>query len=1184
MYTSQVTGDTYKKILDDIQDCFDSGKTGLNNSDIKEIVYCHTSSNLKAGQDKALRDFCKQRGVLFASYGVDTIAHDLYNKYPAIARDELSVSIDTGQILSDKDFVGNYNKNVLAAPLDTVFQFRETEISKLFDALNTTNVVIISGQAGVGKTRLGLEVSRKYIATQNACFYCIRSNGLPVYEDLKSFLSVPGKYVLLVDDANQLTGLEHIVEHSQKSGYDVKIIITVREYAKVKVVRDICEIVRPEVIQINKLKDEEIGKLIEENLGILNKNYIDKITRIAEGNARIAMLAGKIALEANRLDSINDASQLYENYYGKYLYENNILQSNKNILSSAGIVAFLGALHLEHLEALTPVFEQTDLTEREFVSCLKTLHDIEIVDIYNDKAVRFSEQCLSNYLIKHVFVDQNIISLNFMIKHCFTMHKERVINAVNVLGNVFSSEQMHDFIQNTVKDIWKDLKENNDSQFFDFVMAFYRLNTTETLIILKEQIDAENIVELDVDTIDFDKKSNNNSVDNKIIQILSGYADMNDLDSALDLLFTYLKKRPDLFMDTYFGIINGMGVSKDSERYGYYTQIHLIEKFYANSDDWTNHLISIMFIRISKTLLKLVHESTEGGRGGHSLIMYTIPLSDTEGAKNYRNLIWGHLMELSKKPRYHHEIGHILEEYGSFTFEKLDFGIIENDIMHITKLVNETYDPDNFRDCLIIQKLRRTLTRFKQDNTCFSEYKSNPSLLLLNLLSGERYEYNYKRGEGLKLATIKEYISSCDSSKIKEIIDVCVQLDEMKNHDIYMLENGLAMVFLSLESNPTIYIDAIKYYLSQGAPLGIYPNNIVSKLFEIMPEDAVYALLNSYEYNVKNTWIYAYFYCLPETQLKKTHLQSLYDFLETSEGNLTRTRYRPLDFISKYETLDKEAFVKCCRIIANKMEYSPFIVDIYFGSQFSIGEGKWHEIVSRFHGHYDLLSEIYVKMLTASQNMDYEGSFLSAIYTVYPQILEDYMQDMITKEQRYDSYDARRLLSLWRNDDYVNIMDKAIQYIFYKEDHLHWLRRGELVGTLLGHDEEGANITARQDEWLTQYIRTNCDDKERMRPLFDAITSLPVERRKQHILNFIKANVDFDAFRNIPLEESGWGGMGSMTPYMIPYMENRITFLEGLLPHFVGVDYLQHKQKITEDIDVWQRRIENEQIEEMLRG
>jgi len=300
MYTSQITGDTYKKILDDIQDCFDSGKTGLNNSDIKEIVYCHTSSNLTAGQDKALRDFCKQRGVLFVSYGVDTIAHDLYNKYPTIARDELSVSIDTGQILFDQDFVEIYNKNVLSAPLDTVFQFRETEMSKLFDALNTTNVVIISGQAGVGKTRLGLEVSRKYIAAQNACFYCIRSNGLPVYEDLRAFLSVPGKYILLVDDANQLTGLEHVVQHSQKSGYDVKIIITVREYAKVKVVRDICEIVRPEVIQINKLKDEEIGKLIEENLEILNKNYIDKITRIAEGNARIAMLAGKIALEASK--------------------------------------------------------------------------------------------------------------------------------------------------------------------------------------------------------------------------------------------------------------------------------------------------------------------------------------------------------------------------------------------------------------------------------------------------------------------------------------------------------------------------------------------------------------------------------------------------------------------------------------------------------------------------------------------------------------------------------------------------------------------------------------------------------------------------------------------------------------------------------------------------------------------
>lgn len=37
-------------------------------------------------------------------------------------------------------------------------------------------------------------------------------------------------------------------------------------------------------------------------------NY--ELASIAEGNARIAILAGKIASDANRLDSINDVSQL----------------------------------------------------------------------------------------------------------------------------------------------------------------------------------------------------------------------------------------------------------------------------------------------------------------------------------------------------------------------------------------------------------------------------------------------------------------------------------------------------------------------------------------------------------------------------------------------------------------------------------------------------------------------------------------------------------------------------------------------------------------------------------------------------------------------------------------------------------------------------------------------------------
>jgi hypothetical protein len=75
-------------------------------------------------------------------------------------------------------------------------------------------------------------------------------------------------------------------------------------------------------------------------------------------------------------------------------------------------------------------------------------------------------------------------------------------------------------------------------------------------------------------------------------------------------------------------------------------------------------------------------------------------------------------------------------------------------------------------------------------------------------------------------------------------------------------------------------------------------------------------------------------------------------------------------------------------------------------------------------------------------------------------------------------------------------------------------------------------------------------------------------------------NPSIRAFNQISLEEQICGGQGSM----ILYMEDRIKFLDSLLPHYSGVRFLEHKQRIANDIDRWKRRIVSQQISEMLRG
>ena len=193
--------------------------------------------------------------------------------------------------------------------------------------------------------------------------------------------------------------------------------------------------------------------MLETSLGILNQDYHERIVRIAEGNARIAILAGKVAFNSNRLDSINDVSQLYEDYYGSSLEDNQML-ANNNVCITAGIVAFLEAIHLDHIDPFLPILQEKGLNRDAFIENIYMLHEREIVDICNDKAVRFSEQCLSNYLLKYVFFDKKLLSLSEMIKACFQSYRERTISSVNTLLNIFRNITLYNFVEKEIKILW----------------------------------------------------------------------------------------------------------------------------------------------------------------------------------------------------------------------------------------------------------------------------------------------------------------------------------------------------------------------------------------------------------------------------------------------------------------------------------------------------------------------------------------------------------------------------------------------------------------------------------------------------------------------------------------------------------------------------------------------------------
>lgn len=76
-YTTQKTK-LFKKIKDDLKKCLDISSTGISRDKISEIIYCHTSSNLKPFQDSEIKDLCEVAGVKLTVIGIDKLSEDIY--------------------------------------------------------------------------------------------------------------------------------------------------------------------------------------------------------------------------------------------------------------------------------------------------------------------------------------------------------------------------------------------------------------------------------------------------------------------------------------------------------------------------------------------------------------------------------------------------------------------------------------------------------------------------------------------------------------------------------------------------------------------------------------------------------------------------------------------------------------------------------------------------------------------------------------------------------------------------------------------------------------------------------------------------------------------------------------------------------------------------------------------------
>ena len=1174
-YTIQ-QNNIYSKLKEDIEKCLDSSKTGLDDNEIDEIICCHTSSNLSAGDDKRLHDLCEDQGIALTIWGIDELANQVHNHYRSLAKDYLGLSIDTNQILSVEDFILQYDANGMAAPLNTLFRYREIEKKEIIDAIEQNPIVVVTGKAGVGKTRIVLESIRDIALEKGYKILCVKNNNLGLYEDLVSATEQPDKYLFFIDDANELAELSQILAYTTKRhlGYEVKIIVTVRDYVKAKVLSEVKEYTFPVIIQIPPFKDEEIKGFLSDNLEIRNETYVKQIIRIAEGNPRIAYMAGRLAIEKQDLAAIKDVSQVYDAYYEKYV--NGAIGSDSDLCFTVGVLSVVNAVVLNDLTVLKDLLEKYGITFETFKDKILQLSMLEVVEIQLDQVATLSDQCLANYMLYYVFFEKRIIPFSVILETGYKHFRNGVKRTINTLLNIFESDVTRAYCRQEILTVWDIFKGSNDTYYDDFVKDFHVFRPEEAFLQAQQIIDSILPEKYDVHTIDF---SNNVFChEESVLAYLEGYQYSDYLEYVIEMLLDYCSKTANTLVSGCKWLENYYGMEMSACNYKYYNQ-KTISKYVQNAVLGGKASAMAVGFHWAKYSLEFSFHCNEMGRG-NIFTIYTMNIKQSDGLVEYRSFCWEILVTLAANPNWKDKVLEFLDYYARNLRDKPDRDIVSSEIKYVEQILSEL-------KCGRVSYLKAIQRLFYNGERMDVKYNEK----WIQLLNGKEWSLyqlldndyvssgmDFEEFQNKRTSLITEYGKKILVSEIPGLIKDMnsIILDITDTHDAYCINQGFELIVQQFdEAGLHEFIGA---FIKYGGNLTIRPRIVLEPLNKSQDFVHLLSFIKQTEFPQKNEWLFDFFDTLPEDKIDSEMLHELFCFLRSdSDKTISSSSLRCLRVLDKFLNVEPNVYAVACAIILEKRKYSSFIVQIYFELLFHDQIYTPKELLLLFRSDIALLQEMYFYMLKVGQLVDLKGTFLTEFLELGDSWIQRYSEAFWEHVANHKGHDKYRNSALWKTDDYQKYFDH-IFYHFPEEEMYRW-RIGYGFKDIMTQVETDDIIKQHQSKWLEHIIIDNVKS-DKIIVIFTFVCELGEDVRKKAIQIFLDNNQDYETFSKLSLIPNHWSGSGSF----IPAYQKQIEFLESLDSLVPGVKFLKHKARIKAEVEMLQEMIKREEVEEICRN
>ncbi len=1158
----------YNKLKSDIENCFDTSKTGLKKEEIGKVILCFTE-RIKPVEKKNLEELCKKHNpkCLLDLKGIRDLAFAVLD-YPILGA-YLGIKVGTGQIQEPSEFIANYEKNKISTPLSNTFFGRDKELEVGVNHLETNDLLLIHGAPGTGKSKFAIELAKLYSDKNDFSFLCIGNKGIPIWEDLKTIVRPDKKYVLLVDDANRLAkNFQWILSlFKERTSKSLKVIVTVRDYALPQV-KSIAVNYNYASIEIKAFSNDEIKNIIQsDDFKIKEPSYVDRILKIAQGNARLAIMCAKVALKAKNILELNDASQIYDEYYEPLFNEVELLKE-PIAQKSLALISFFSRIDKENREFCDFIFKSLEVEENKFWEICYALHESELVDLFEQQVVKISDQIFSTYIFYKAVIDNESLNFSFFLNN-YLDYENRITDTIVPVINTFNYKQIENKLKPIILKKWLEIeKEGNHQDSLKYLDLFWFYLSPQVLNFIKKQIDNQ---EAETTTgFRYNYELNEFSYGTgKDLEILSRFRYHSDefFKDALELMFYYAIKVPSKMPAVIYNIKEKFSFTRLGYMYGDRIQ-HLLFDFLIKNAQISNDKIIYenVLTEIIPDFLKLEFNEHEGN--GRGITFWTFHLWLSESIKTFRLKCYNYLLQNASKP----SLLQIMYKLNYYEFKDSE-EILQHDLKYIYQIINKYFKPDEFEDCFVLQNILEGLEWLKIDYSkeIKKEYRSK-LYQLAEVLKQDRQrkrELGWDEEEKLHKEELQEYCLDFDINNYDSLLtNVSLILEHVKKvskgNSVWQYENSLNTIFGNLaQADVKLFLNVLELNFTKFN-FNLNFTYIFNYFFQTNSGYyfKLFELIQNLEVNPK----FCFHHTLKIDDVKKEHLSVLYsDLLFSIKSLNTQYIFWDLTFVSKYKKLkdEKDIYIEILEIALTKIKKEDVKI--------SVGKSFIMKCLSFSNFPFDILVEAYLYSNNIEQSFDYKNEILKKLLERDPNILVRILKFKSPNRISYYDLEHEHYDFIWEMDNSNTIINSIVEYFISSETY-YFSERAISAFFPSAKDKYGK----KPIEYLENLIDEKYLNDKYMNVVFSIICYKYPGLKMEFLERFLKLNSDFEIYKNLEIIQRSKSWSGSYIPILEDekkIWENVISVLDRL-PN--RLNYYDHKEYANRQIGYCDLRIKDE--------